>query len=427
MASNRRCYIAAGVLAAIIIHWTDAHAETLRLTMEEAVQRAKDTNPELSANRKDLEVARVSVERSRPLLPSNPIVTFGTFGLGTQRRLDTGESTSGHANFFGSVTQEFEIAGQRSKRIDVAQRSLEKETWNTRSAELNLTATVRAAFVHALAHTQRVAIAAQDVSVAHDFVSEVSSQKRLSDTDRIDLDAARIQEARARRTLAAAEQNRDTAFDELRRLLNLEMEQDVELAGTLEVIPKPIPSAADLVARALEQRPDLQALRAGGRTVDAQLALLQREKIPNVQLSGTVSHYSNPNETTGGGDIGVALPLFVTKTGDIQEQLAERDRASLLIKNLERQIEKEVREAYRSCTVAAGDLDAYRITIIPLSEDNARRERQLYERDEVTASQAIAQQLELNSAHRDYVDAIDTYNTAIAELERIVAGKVTPP
>jgi cobalt-zinc-cadmium efflux system outer membrane protein len=381
-------------------------AEPLRLTIEDAVARARAVNLDASG----LELARADLERSKALLPSNPFV-----GAGAQHTSQAGI----RPNYGFFVSQEFEVAGQRAKRIGVATRGLEKETWELRGAELNLAATVKAAFVHALLSIARVPLAREATGVARDLAGELARQSQTSDIQRIELNNARIQEHRTQRDLANAELSRDTALGALRRLLGLAPDQAIELAGAVQSEIKEPPPAADLVERALRQRPDLLASRAAAQRADLQVSLTRRDAIPNITISGTLSRFED--DTLAGGDVGFPLPLFQRKTADVVEAVTERNRAAFDVQNLEREIAHEVVEARRACAVAAGDLEAQQREIVPRSEENLRLERRLYQRGAVTASDLIGLQIDLLTARRDHLQALEAHNDALIELERVTA------
>ncbi|HVM97456.1 MAG TPA: TolC family protein, partial [Candidatus Acidoferrales bacterium] len=129
----------------------------------------------------------------------------------------------------------------------------------------------------------------------------------------------------------------------------------------------------------------------------------------------------------GGGDVGFPIPVFQTKAADIHEATAERSRVADQIQALEAQAEMEVRTAYRACVVAGKTLDSQNRTIVPLSEENAQISQRQFDRDEASASDLIGQQIDLLTARRAQLDAIEAFNTSRVELERVVGGSLTSP
>jgi outer membrane protein TolC len=231
-----------------------------------------------------------------------------------------------------------------------------------------------------------------------------------------------MQAIRAGREVAAAEHARDNALGVLRRLLALPFDEKIELAGAPGSDIVELPSETDLVDRALRKRPDLTAFRHSVQRADLHLALTTRAAIPNITLSGLVSRFEG--STLVGGDVGVPLPIFQRKTAEIHEAVAEHDRTSLQVQDLEREIEKEVREAHRACVVAAGDLQAHQRDLVPKSEENLEIERRRYARGDVTVAELVGLQIDLVTARQEYLDALETYNTTLIELNRVTGGSL---
>jgi cobalt-zinc-cadmium efflux system outer membrane protein len=284
-----------------------------------------------------------------------------------------------------------------------------------------LVAAVTSAFVEARVAVDRAKLARQSSETLQDLNKRVGGSKtHVSAAQRIDLNNAEIQEARARLDAAAAERVRDNAFTTLRRLVGAPLDQDIELLGSANAQIRPLPSPADLVARALRQRPDVVSQRHDLERADAQIALVQREQVPNVNLSANLSRFEGA--TLSGGDIGFQLPVFQRKTADLNEAIAERERARFALESAERTVQQEALEARRSCEATAADLQALRDVIVPKTEENVQLQGHLYERGEAAYSDWISAQLELLTVRREYLDAVQAYNEAWIELDRVVGG-----
>ncbi|HVO26506.1 MAG TPA: TolC family protein [Candidatus Margulisiibacteriota bacterium] len=403
------------IVVAVQLSSGAASAAPLRLTMDEAVVLATKAHPDLAAARKAVEIAEASLQRSKAWVPSNPYLSAGG-GTTTQQ---------GVGNNYGMyLSQELEIAGQRSKRIGVSQQEVAKANSEFTSAQQTLVAAVKTAFVDALVGRDRVILARQGLDFTVDLSGHLNRAKDLSEAQRMELNNALIQESRARRDIAAAQQGRDNALSTIRRLLALPQDQDIELLGAPLNQARTLPTETETIERALSKRPDLVAQERALDKADGQIALVKREAVPNITLSGNVSRFEGA--TLAGGDIGLHLPVFQRKTAELNEAVAERDHQRLEIESLKRTIEQEVLEARRACEVTAVDLQALRDVVVPKTEENLRLQRRLYERGEVTYSDLVGTQLEHLAARREYLDAVQAYNDALIELERVVGGDLEP-
>ena len=402
-----------GLLSVLVILCvaSTGRADPLRLSAQDVVARALANNLDLRASRKDVSVAQASLERSLPWLPSNPAFTAGA------------QHATGFApNYSFSLSQEFEIAGQRGARVDAARKEVEKANWDVKTAEQNLAANARTAFLRALVNIERVTAARQSVDASTALLRDLERRTTTPDTQRIGLNQARIQALRDTRAVAWAEHTRDTTLGALRSLLGLPADQEIVLIGAPRSEVRPLPSDAELTARALERRSDLIALRQAVEHANLHLALTRREGIPNVTLSGTFGRFESDN--FAGGDITVPIPVFQRRAPEMHEALAEYERSNLQVQTLERDAAKEVREARQACVLTGDDLSAYQRQILPLSEENLAIERRLFERGTADTADVVGQQADLLTARLGYLDALEAYNTALIELERVSGGNL---
>jgi len=416
MVQMTRCWpSAASVGLLTMLLGAPCEAEPVRLTIDEAVARASQAHPDLAAARRAIDVAAASLQRSKAWLPANPYISGGG---GTT-------SQQGAGNNYGFyISQEIEVAGQRSKRIDVASQDVAKASSELIGAQQTLAAAVKTAFVQALVNTDRVSLARQGLDITAELSNQLRAMKNPSDAQRIDRNNAEIQESRARRDVAAMQQAQSNALTTIRRLTGLPIDQDLVLIGAPTAQIRPLPNEADLMERALHHRPDLAAQHRALDKADAQITLVEREAIPNITVSGNLSRFEGA--TLAGGDIGLHLPVFQRKTSDLNEAVAERDREHSTLDSLERTIQQEAIEARRACEVAAVDLQALKDVVVPKTEDNLQLERRLFERGDAAHSEVLGAQLELLTARREYLDAVQAYNEALIELERIVGGSLEP-
>jgi cobalt-zinc-cadmium efflux system outer membrane protein len=348
--------------------------------------------------------------------PRDPGGAQGRRRRGASRRSETG----GRPNIFASLSQEFEVGGQRGLRIEAAQYGLDRETSNAKQAQVTLAANVKSAFFRAMLNQERVRLAEQNLNLNTDLVRRTQTEQPSAPGEKLELNNVRIQESRVRRELAAAQQAHDDTTDALRRFLDLSPEADLTLVGSSEITLNPPLPVQELIDRARQQRADVQAFEQALKAADAQLRLQHRERIPNVTLSGSYSRFDSNNYA--GGDVGFSLPVFQTKGPEITEAAAERQRAEFELQNIRREVEREVRETLRNYTTAYNDVQEYRNTILPLSEDNVQLQKRLLDRDEISPADLINQQIELIGARREYLDAVERYDIAAIELERVTGG-----
>lgn len=383
----------------------------IRLTLDAAVERAVQVNADLLADAQQVAIAEAALRRSLARFPSNPYLS-----LGASRRAETG----GRPNVFVFLSQEVEIAGQRASRVRAAQHNAQQEGWNLAQKRVSLVAEVKSAFIRALSRERRTHIIRQQIDLARKLLA-VTTVERATLSERIERNNAALQLARFERELWGAQEELDSEIDTLRRLLQIDFEQQVELSGNMSENVRVLPGPTILAEHAKTQRPDIQAFRQALAAAEAQIEVHRRERIPNLTLSASYSRFDSSD--FGGGDVGISLPLFQTKEADIQESLAQRERIALQLRDLERGVEREVREAYRSYLTAAQELRLFQDQLLPLSEENSRLQQRLVQRDEASRSEWLTQQLDALDVRKDFVETLEKLNLAFVGLERALGGQ----
>lgn len=414
-------------LAVALCSSRPAQAETLHLTIHDAVHRAAGTTTEVSESRRDLSVAKANLARSQALLPDDPVVAVGAYHSTLKEDIfNEQEEFIGRRgygpNYTFSLSQELEVAGQRAFRVDASAKEVDRARFALKSQRDSLAATVKTAFVHALIESDKLAVAQR----AHDATVELTSPQpdgaRVTQSARVSANLLRIQAAHTRSELAQAQLSRAQALAALKRLCRIPVSQTVELSGTADTQAQALAPLEELVRRALANRPDLAALQAGLESADANLAAKHREKIPNVTVSAAVSQFAGA--TLAGGDVSIPIPIFHGKVGDLEEAIAERNHAGRQLDLGKADVEKEVVDAYQAYTVAAVALQAYQREIVPLNEENLRIQRNQLKQDDIDVGELISSQVDYFAAQTEYLSAVEEYNTHFFELQRAVGGDV---
>ncbi len=404
-----------------------APAEPIRLTMEDAVTRAAGATVEVSESRRDLSLAKANLARSRAILPDDPQVSAGAYHSTLQEDVfndqgDLVEQRGYGPNYTFSISQEFEIAGQRALRMDAAGKDVERARFALKSQRDNLAATVKTAFIHALIEKEKLAVAQRAYDATAELATLPHGDRGSAVADRVEANLLRLQEAHARRELGQAKLSCRQALAALRRLCRLRVSQEIELVGSAEIHVRPIAGLDELLRRATSNRPDLAALQSAVQSADANLAAKHGEKIPNVTVSASVSQFAGA--TLAGGEISVPLPVFHAKAGDVEEAVAERNHSARELDLMTAAVEQDVSAAYEACVVAAEGMRAYQREIVPLNEENFRIQRRLYDRDAIAASEFIGAQVDYFSAQTEALSAVEEYNSQLIELQRVVAGDI---
>ena len=361
---------------------TDA---TLRVDLPTALGLALQGNPDIQAKRHTLGLAEGRVQQSELLFQENPRVSIEADYRNRRFRAPTGRSTADAAV---SLLQEVEIAGQPGHRRQAAASHLSHTEWRIADAERHLRLEVMRAFYELMAVQERIQ-AHQDILETRRALFQVGRERYAQeDISVLELDTLRLDTDEARTRLLASEQERVHAEKRLRLLLGLEGGKPLVAAGDLmkvsrlEALPDPLPSQAELIACALEHRPDYHAARLKVETREAELRLAQANRMPNVSL-GPMYKLDNEDQVVGGA-LTIPLPLFNRNMHAITAAVAEVEMARQELESRTLTVRHEVAAAYAHLELARQHRAAYGTDYFDALTQTGDFTRRAYEADEVS-------------------------------------------
>jgi outer membrane protein TolC len=314
-----------------------AQIETLRLTLDDAVRRAIDNNPDLAVVRLDTEVEAARVGESlgayAPVFsselgrsssatpPQNLLVGeravnvddwFSSTGVRQRRRMPWGSATwsvswetsrtttnNPISSFDPSLQSGFQVAFSqpllKDRAIDAAQqqytiarRNEESSTLRFREAVVQTTAAVKQAYWTLKATLANVAVQQRSLELAQELARENRVRVDAGQIPPLDLVQAEVEVAQRRENLIRANTAAQDAEDALRRLI-VDPDDASFWRVRLDPVDEPagigaLPDVDAAVARALDGRYDLA--RAGHELENTRTTVefLRNQRLPDVRL-----------------------------------------------------------------------------------------------------------------------------------------------
>jgi outer membrane protein TolC len=310
-------------------------AEPLRLTLDDAVRRALDNNPDLAIVRLDTEVETARIAESRTAFTpvfssvigrSSSVTPPANFLLGEQgvdvddvfsstgvrQRLpwgsgtwsvswDTSRTTTNNplTSFDPTLQSGFQLAFSqpllRDRKIDsarhqyrIAKRNQESSDLRFQEAIVQTVAAVKQAYWTLKATRANVGVQQRSLELARELARENKVRVDAGHIPPLDLVQAEAEVAQRRENLIRANTLADDAEDALRRLIvsandtafwsvRIEPVEDLSVIGAL-------PDVDAAVAKALDQRYDISR---AGRDLDntqATIEFLDNQRLPDVRL-----------------------------------------------------------------------------------------------------------------------------------------------
>ncbi|MBL9006222.1 MAG: TolC family protein [Myxococcales bacterium] len=313
------------------------------------------SSPELRSQEQEVHVLHGQRLRARSLLPTHPTVQVSFAG---RRPLAVSADVQTTLNWYVTLSQEIEIAGQRGARVRAADAAISAQQRRVLVTAQEVASAALSTYYDALAATEAVALGREVAGLAEQLAVVGAARSQTALTSPLDAHVAQAEAAR----LAALRWEAERRVDELRRSLALQLGQPTlgALHGSLDTLPGTdrSPHQADhaeaLVAQALALRGDLAAARLEQELRAARVQVLRRERVPNLTLSFMAQRDGFDEQVFGGGislPLPLPAPLGPSRAGEIVAAEAQVAQAGLTVERLARQVRAEVLRAIeRECS-----------------------------------------------------------------------------
>jgi outer membrane protein, heavy metal efflux system len=389
------------------------------LALDRALELAHERNPDILAARQELVVAQGRLEKARYWNPFNPEIEGGA----AQRRFDGGGSAVQPS---GGLSLEIEVAGQRGKRIEEAERNLARVEAEVANVERNVTAEVAEAFYRAAYSRQRLDLFQRVEELNLRLRDATLERFKSGEASKLDANLGVIRYGEAHRQTLTSDRDYRNALRGLERLIGAEPLGTTEIAGGLSIRAAKVGEEA-LVDTALRSRPDLRARQAEIERVDADISLTRRLIVPNPTVAGI---YEEEAESAGsrdrivGGAVRIPLPVFDRKSAELTQLTGERAKAVHERAGTELAVRAEVRDAFRSYEAAREAVQTFEADAVGRIDESFRFVETAYREGKIDVLQFIVAENDLVSARLSYLDSLLDYALARVALERAVGQPV---
>ena len=444
--SNKAIRIGAGlsVLAALLAFAArvasaqDTGGGARRLSLGEAARLAASQTAAVQSAQLRVDQARARVTESRSsLLPqvgltptwTSHTVNSASFGFnfpaapGEKPLLDPNGQIIGPVRFWdfrGNVSQTL-IDPAAAQRVRAARAGVTAAGAEVATAGENAASNAALAYLRALRSeaTYRARIA--DSVLAVDLLNVARNQLEAGVGVGLDVTRAQSQVAGTRTQIIVARNDRDRAQLDLKRALNISLDQKLVLTDSLNAPVVVDTTEAAAVAQAVQNRPDIRAAEAELEAAEQQVAALRATRLPTVNAfantgpTGFVNHLLN----TYNYGVQVSWPVFEggRRDGQTEEQRAVAKEIDVRRRDLQQQATVEVRAALLDLASAREQVDAAR-NRQSLAELEVQQARDRFNAGVAGNADVITASVTLNSARTELIDALASYQAARVSLAK---------
>jgi outer membrane protein, heavy metal efflux system len=290
-----------------------------------------------------VEASRAQETAVSPLLPSNPVLS-ATIG---RRSIPGGARTT---NWYASLSQEVEVAGQRGARKRAAQAQVSAELARLRLSQREVAVEAWSRYFEALAAREELLLATRLAAAAQQLSNVVSAKANNGLLAPVDADVTDAVLARALQAQFAAERHEREARSALASLLGAELNARSATA-TGELTPLNVARLASLASAAPTERPEVVVAEAERQAMQGRAEAYRRSRVPNPSLSVFVAD-DGFNERVFGAGLSLPIPLpgnlGRTYLGEIAESEALAGKATSERQLVSRGVRLEVVSAFQA-------------------------------------------------------------------------------
>jgi cobalt-zinc-cadmium efflux system outer membrane protein len=284
------------------------------VTLETAMTRVREYNPELSAARARLEAARADVDAQRPL--PNP-----AFELAVSEYDRAGEGID-EAEIEASLTQTIELGGKRRLRRRLAELQLAIAEKAFDQLQRDMLAEVTMRFNEALLAEDKAVLSTEQVALTERTLHAI--RERIAAGKAAPLEAMRAEAALACAQLDATDtrQGVELAHIKLAAMWAGKGSDHSELVGSLDNIPEELPVWVDAEFD-LDRLPEIERSRLTVEAGEAALRGAKADRIPDLEATVGIQLFREDDTDAYLAGIGLPLPLFNRNRAAIARAQAE--------------------------------------------------------------------------------------------------------
>ena len=391
------------------------------ITLEQALDLAKQNNPTLLANQ-TLILQNKAQEITANFRP-NPVLSMDSqyLPLFSPSLFTDSDYWNNTVQFDAGVGYLFERGQKRQHRLDAAKAATAVTESQVADAERVVLASVAQAFVSALLARSNLDFALQELDSYKKTVKVSEDRQSAGAMSRNDLLKIQLQQLQFESDVSNGEIVREQALANLRQYLGFKaVGADYQVSGQLVYEPMPL-QLEDLQARALNNRPDLQAARRGVTASERQVGLAKANGKVDWNLTFDYTRLSQNN--LGAVFFSLPLPIFNRNQGEIARTQAGLTQSQFLQKASENQVLTDVKTSYETLRSSERIVNLYDQGYLDKATQSLDITRFSYEHGAASLLDFLDSERSYRSTQLGYRQALAAYMTALEQLRQAVGAR----
>lgn len=386
-----------------ILQPTDAPTDVL--TLQEAIDRALQGSPLLSAARNEAKAAEGLLEQAG-LMP-NPSIDVSVEDQEKATRTTT-----------AMLSVPVELGGKRGARTEAARLARDVARLDADASRADLRASAMAAFFDVAIAQETVRVAGSTREIAREALRIATQRVESGKAAPIERTRAEVEASNAR----LAERAAQIALDNARRMLVLSWGESAPGFDRVE---------ADLDS--LEARPSLDELRSsllasprmesGRTTLDlsrAELEVERSKRYPDITLSAGVARDNEMGRNRAQVGVSIPLPLFDRNQGNVYAASMRAYKAQDIYRDMTARSTSELLQAASRYDLAVASAQEYRDAVLPGATKAFDAARKGFEAGKMGYLEVLDAQRALSEGNVSYLNVLAEAYQARAQIDRII-------
>jgi outer membrane protein len=416
------------------------HAETVALTLDQAIALARESAPQLRRLESLREAARAGVDGAASARLPRIDLSANYSHNSDVPELATFIPDQGVVTIFPNLPDKVQTAatlqlplytgGRISSTIDAAASRLDAAGSDVLAADHDLVLETKAAFWSLVSAKERERVVRAALASYDQHLVDARNRLELGFAARNELLAVETERARAELQVLAARNAAELAEANVRRLTGIERDRGIEPVAQAGGDQYSRDDLEALVERALADRPELSALRARVSAADSATSATSAERMPQVGLAASYE-YSNPNQKilpledawndTWSVGVGVSWNVFDGGRKNAAEAEARANAHALReqLRDVEAWVRLEVTQSLLELSNAKAAESVARAGLEAALE-NERVTRDRYREGVSPSSELLDAESMALRAGLDVTEAVSGVRIALARVEKAV-------
>jgi len=326
------------------------NSDSVTITLPDAEKRFQEYCLPLLIKKYEITQAQAQVIQSRLFINPSVNIEYNLFNPGNNKVLETSKATQ---NIF-ALQQVLQLAGKRSKNIQLSKSKLQVVEKEFEDLVRNLLLQLRNAYILAHYNQERILIYESNVLEVSNLVKATNSQTKkgnlpLTDEARITSMLINLQEE---------EFNLKVSQSDVQSVLTILLGIKPGTIIKTTTIPLPLSDItvvdfSTLLNKAIVSRPDLQVLESEQSVAIANSKVQKALATPDLTLGYVFDRRGSAFNNYSGVSVGIDLPIFNRNQGAIKIANAEIEKKNVEKNLLTNEIESQVSQAYYEAKLAS--------------------------------------------------------------------------